>query len=34
MIVTKIAENKWRFQCNDGHPDDDMNDLIFTLELK
>lgn len=34
MIVTQIAENKWRFQCNDGHPDDDMNDLIFTLELK
>ncbi len=33
MIVTQISKWKWRFQCNDGKPDDDMNDLIFTLEL-
>lgn len=33
MLVSEQDKNKWRFQCNDGEPNDDMTDLIFELEL-
>lgn len=34
MIVEAIDEAYWRFQCNDGHPDDACDDLIFTIRLE
>lgn len=33
MVVTQLSEHQWQFQCNDGKPNDDMDDLVFTLEL-
>lgn len=32
MFVEEISDG-WRFHCNDGYPDDDLNDLIFTIKL-
>lgn len=32
MIVEEI-ENGRRYRCNDGHPDDDFDDIIFTIEF-
>lgn len=34
MLVTKFSENQWRFECNDGEPNCDMDDLVFILELR
>lgn len=34
MIVTQLNDTTWRFQCNDGHPDNACDDLVFTIELK
>ena len=31
MIVEEI-DNGRRYRCNDGHPDDDFDDLIFRIE--
>ena len=33
MIVEPIGDNCWRFNCNDGHPDDACDDLVFTIRL-
>lgn len=34
MIVSELGEQHWRFQCNDGHPDNNCDDLVFTIELR
>ncbi len=31
-IHVEEIENGRRYHCNDGHPDDDLNDLIFRIE--
>jgi len=31
MLVQSIPEGR-RYYCNDGHPDDDLNDLVFRIE--
>ncbi len=31
MIVEEI-ENGRRYRCNDGHPDEDFDDIIFTIQ--
>lgn len=31
MIVEEI-ENGRRYRCNDGHPDDDFDDIVFTVQ--
>jgi len=33
MRVSEEGKNKWKFQCNDGEPNDDLTDLVFELEL-
>jgi hypothetical protein len=33
MIVEEI-ENGRRYYCNDGHPDEDFDDIIFELTKK
>ena len=33
MIIEEINETTKRYRCNDGRPDDDFDDLIFTIEL-
>lgn len=33
MIVKPIGKNAWRFACNDGHPDDACDDLVFVISL-
>lgn len=32
--IDKINDNYKRYYCNDGHPDDDFDDIIFTLLKK
>jgi len=31
MIVEEI-ESGFRYHCNDGYPDEDFNDIVFTIE--
>ena len=31
MIVEEI-ENGRRYRCNDGHPDENFDDIIFTIQ--
>lgn len=33
MWVQQIDDDLRLYHCNDGHPDDDLNDLIFTLSV-
>lgn len=32
MIVEQLPNGR-RYRCNDGHPDDDFDDLIFRIEI-
>jgi hypothetical protein len=32
MEIKQISENKRIYYCNDGYPDSDFNDLIFSVE--
>lgn len=32
MIIEDISNGK-RYRCNDGHPDDNFNDLVFKIEV-
>lgn len=32
MIVEELP-NGFRYRCNDGHPDDDFDDIVFRIEL-
>lgn len=34
MIVEAIGEAMWRFNCNDGHPDEACDDMVFTIRLE
>ena len=33
-IHVEFLQSKYRFNCNDGFPDDDLNDLIFDCSIK
>jgi hypothetical protein len=30
----QIGAAHWRFNCNNGHPDDACDDMIFTIRLE
>ena len=32
MLVDQVSESRRRYRCNDGRPDEDFNDIIFTVE--
>jgi hypothetical protein len=32
MIIEEIEKNYFRYRCNDWHPDDNFNDIIFTVK--
>jgi len=32
MIVEELASGGRRYRCNDGHPDEDFDDIVFRLE--
>jgi len=34
MIVEHPSANLWVFRCNDGHPDDACDDLVFSVQLE
>ncbi len=34
MEINQIAENKRVYHCNDGYPDTDFDDLVFSIEWK
>ncbi len=34
MVVEPLGPASWWFFCNDGYPDDDCDDLIFTIRLE
>lgn len=32
-MIVEISGSIRLYRCNDGHPDDDFDDLVFSLEL-
>lgn len=33
MIKETISDNHFRYYCNDGHPDDNFNDIVFEIKI-
>jgi len=34
MYIEDLGNNRKRYWCNDGYPDDDLNDIVFSIEKR